>query len=284
MPRQTWGLAAASKFSVDRLVGSHWFQQLLHRDDQGRYLRLPMAYHIAEERWIHINGRFLAPEHPEFFRFALWNKTCLYCHNTRPREKPAARSGRQLSHDGRRTRHLLRGVPWGGRTPRAAPTRTRPAPGAALLRGSGPDHRQSRQAIRGPLRGRLRSLSWRHGAALQGVEPAHACRSLPSRTRSEAVLVRPLFGRKLQAFQCRASEPAAICPVRSPPPLHDGRFWGDGTPLATATEYQGMAMSACYQGGARQDDLPDLPFHAPQRSESSGEGRHAHQRRLLFMS
>ncbi len=29
----------------------------------------------------------------------------------------------------------------------------------------------------------------------------------------------------------------------------DGRFWGDGTPLTTALEYQGMALSACYQGG-----------------------------------
>jgi predicted CXXCH cytochrome family protein len=33
-----------------------------------------------------------------------------------------------------------------------------------------------------------------------------------------------------------------------PGPL-DGRFWGDGTPLTTALEYQGMALSKCYQGG-----------------------------------
>jgi predicted CXXCH cytochrome family protein len=33
-----------------------------------------------------------------------------------------------------------------------------------------------------------------------------------------------------------------------PEPL-DGRFWGDGTPLTTALEYQGMALSACYEGG-----------------------------------
>jgi predicted CXXCH cytochrome family protein len=31
--------------------------------------------------------------------------------------------------------------------------------------------------------------------------------------------------------------------------LPDGRFWGDGTPLTTALEYQGLALSACYQGG-----------------------------------
>jgi predicted CXXCH cytochrome family protein len=29
----------------------------------------------------------------------------------------------------------------------------------------------------------------------------------------------------------------------------DGRFWGDGTPLTTALEYNGMALSACYEQG-----------------------------------
>ena len=33
----------------------------------------------------------------------------------------------------------------------------------------------------------------------------------------------------------------------SAPP--DGRFWSDGTPLTTALEYNGLALSACYQGG-----------------------------------
>jgi predicted CXXCH cytochrome family protein len=33
------------------------------------------------------------------------------------------------------------------------------------------------------------------------------------------------------------------------PRAHDGRYWGDGTPLTTALEYQGMALSACYANG-----------------------------------
>src|SRR5262249_15080354 len=38
----------------------------------------------------------------------------------------------------------------------------------------------------------------------------------------------------------------------NPPPkpgATDGRFWGDGTPLTTALEFNGMALSACYQKG-----------------------------------
>src|SRR5207248_4341004 len=36
--------------------------------------------------------------------------------------------------------------------------------------------------------------------------------------------------------------------VQGPEPA-DGRFWGDGTPLTTALEYNGMALSACYENG-----------------------------------
>ncbi len=50
----------------------------------------------------------------------------------------------------------------------------------------------------------------------------------------------------IRLYQQR-KDTASIGPQR-PDPL-DGRFWGDGTPLTTALEYQGMALSACYQGG-----------------------------------
>ena len=36
---------------------------------------------------------------------------------------------------------------------------------------------------------------------------------------------------------------------KSQPLADDGRFWADGTPLTTALEYNGMALSACYQQG-----------------------------------
>src|SRR5205807_2380085 len=76
--------APRRKLSVDRLVGSHWFQQLMHKDDQGRYIRLPMVYHIVEKQWVHINGVFLGASKHFYGRSFIWNKTCLYCHNTRP--------------------------------------------------------------------------------------------------------------------------------------------------------------------------------------------------------
>jgi predicted CXXCH cytochrome family protein len=53
-------------------------------------------------------------------------------------------------------------------------------------------------------------------------------------------------------------------PVRRPEPL-DGRFWGDGTPLTTALEYQGMALSACYQDG--RGGLRCLSCHSMHQSD-----------------
>jgi predicted CXXCH cytochrome family protein len=50
-----------------------------------------------------------------------------------------------------------------------------------------------------------------------------------------------------QKLLYQGQEPDMLAHSR-PEPL-DGRFWGDGTPLTTALEYQGMALSACYEGG-----------------------------------
>ena len=60
-------------FRVARTVGSHWVQEYLYQDPTGRYSRLPVLYHIAEHRWVHSNGAFLAPDTPDF-----WEK----CRNT----------------------------------------------------------------------------------------------------------------------------------------------------------------------------------------------------------
>src|SRR5262245_53332474 len=85
-----------AKFRIDRLVGSHWMQECLHREPNGRYQRMPVLYHIAEKRWVHTNGAFLAPDSDDFWarcREVTWNETCLFCHNTTPSKKPI-RDGR----------------------------------------------------------------------------------------------------------------------------------------------------------------------------------------------
>lgn len=81
---------------VARTVGSHRYQQYLARDSSGLYLRLPVAWDVERERWIHMNGAFLTPDPPEIRpgvavaradyerHVAPWNDNCIFCHNVAP--------------------------------------------------------------------------------------------------------------------------------------------------------------------------------------------------------
>ena len=44
------------------VIGSHNYQQYATRRDSGAYIRLPLAWHLQEDRWVHMNGVFLEPE------------------------------------------------------------------------------------------------------------------------------------------------------------------------------------------------------------------------------
>jgi hypothetical protein len=249
LPPDQAGAGPRRWFSVDRVVGSHWFQQMLHRDEHGRYLRLPLAYHLVEGRWIHINGAFLTPPDRYFFgKVTLWNESCVFCHNTRPSKNP--RPGTDQ---------------WSGYRTEVAEL------GIACEACHGPGERHV-QAHRNPAR-RL-AQRYRDEADPTIVNPARLpvaraddvcahCHGSP-KPRPEAWNpdTHPdpfLAGRELTRFfylywseadirpRGQGPDPRASGPQRPRPT--DGSFWGDGTPLTTALEYQGMALSACYQGG-----------------------------------
>jgi hypothetical protein len=75
-------------------VGSHRYQQYVAYLDRGGGLgelwRLPVAWHVAERRWIHMNGAFVEPEgeHGSLVDYerhlSRWNDNCIFCHNTEP--------------------------------------------------------------------------------------------------------------------------------------------------------------------------------------------------------
>ncbi|HKP55195.1 MAG TPA: hypothetical protein VJV78_00665 [Polyangiales bacterium] len=80
---------------VERSVGSHRYQQYLARD-RDVFFRLPVAWDIAERRFIHMNGAFLTPD-PELPADGIsisradydrhvtrWNDNCVFCHNVHP--------------------------------------------------------------------------------------------------------------------------------------------------------------------------------------------------------
>ena len=234
------------KLSVDRLVGSHWLQECLHRAPNGQYIRLPLLYHIAERRWVHSNGAFLAPDSNDFWarsRGANWNDSCLYCHNTEPSKNPIVDPRRGVV--GYETQVAELGI------------------ACAACHGHGSDHVKSRRdptatskradsdvvhPARLPVPRRDEICGRCHGALVP--KPA----MWDSRTHRDPFVP----GQDLTIFnhvfrsEAEQAELAGLRPKSGTPPRPeptDGRFWGDGTPLTTALEYNGLALSACYREG-----------------------------------
>ncbi|XXF74954.1 cytochrome c3 family protein [Myxococcaceae bacterium GXIMD 01537] len=70
---------------VERTVGSRRVQQYLTREGD-RYIRLPLAWDIEEQRWLHLTSGFLDPDGTDFNTHrALWNANCIFCHNVKAR-------------------------------------------------------------------------------------------------------------------------------------------------------------------------------------------------------
>jgi predicted CXXCH cytochrome family protein len=89
---------------VERCVGSRRYQQYLARDGDV-YFRLPVAWDVAEQRFIHMNGAFLTPDpvkphetgsidNADYNRHVTrWNDNCIFCHNVHPNPGLDARTG-----------------------------------------------------------------------------------------------------------------------------------------------------------------------------------------------
>jgi predicted CXXCH cytochrome family protein len=264
-------------YSVDRVVGSHWFQQMLHLDEDGRYVRLPLVYHLVEKRWIHINGAFLITEAEGFHNMiAVWNETCIYCHNTRPSPNPKMEPGK------------IRG-PSSNRLPDQIPGfRTEVGElgiSCEACHGAGEQHVRNH---RNPARRLSQRYSERddptivNPAKLSVARADDICAHCHGGTVpryndwNQATLADPyLPGRDLNRFWFKPYSEAEVQGLGTRPlgrhgePIHfdplDGRVWGDGTPLTTAMEYQGLALSACYQDG--HGKLNCLACHAMHSSD-----------------
>jgi predicted CXXCH cytochrome family protein len=242
-PRHAW-------FRVARTIGSHWIQEYLFQEPNGRYSRLPVLYHIVEQRWVHSNGAFLAPDTPDFWdkcRGTTWNDTCLYCHNTGPSKNPV----RDIRGNvvGYRTEVAELGI--------SCEACHGPAEDHVRLNRN-PARRFALQATeagdpsiinpeRLPVPRRDEVCARCHGATVPKTEAwdpvTHKDPFIPG-----------LDLTRFNTFFWSEAEQEALARNRplteaAHPTTTDGRFWGDGTPLTTALEYNAMALSACYQGG-----------------------------------
>ncbi len=220
-------------------VGSHRYQQYVGAIDRGggpeEYWRLPVAWHIGESRWIHMNTAFVEPEglygdEDVFMRhLSRWNDNCILCHNTEP--KPGLRG------DGTFASQV-------GEVGIACEACHGPA-SAHVARHRNPFRRllargEADGSIAQPKRldpGRESSVCGRcHGQRI-GRDIAEVMRRgdgfIPG--QQLAAVSRPIFAdSQLQGM---------------PEDLFAERFWPDQTPRLSAYEYQGLLQSPCYNGG-----------------------------------
>lgn len=240
-----------ARFKVDRLVGSHWLQECLHKDPAGRYIRLPVLYHIGEQKWVHTNGAFLAPDTPDFWeksRAATWNDTCLYCHNTGPSKNPVRGFGGRV--EGYKTTVAELGISCEAcHGPAADHVRLNANPARRFaVRDAGRGDPSIVHPDRLPVPRRDEICARCHGALVP--KPA----AWNPRTQKDPYIAGQDLSRFSALFRSE-DEQAVLAGVpgshHTPgkPGPSDGRFWGDGTPLTTALEYNALALSPCYQDG-----------------------------------
>jgi hypothetical protein len=251
-PRVTW--------EVKRLVGSHNMQVYLARQNNGRYMVLPLVWHTGERRWISREGSFLVTAPPSLYAITgeghTWNFSCVFCHNTQPNP------GVILSPDGYP-------VAWNTRLEEMGIA-------CEACHGPGGSHAA---ANHNPVR---RSYLHQTGgddptivnpAKLSKEASVKACGYCHGkwRPKPEYMIDRLTKGQffkpgdwGLERFYV-APHPKAEYSEE----VHGGYFWPDWTPRPSALEYQGVLLSACYQKGP----MTCLSCHSMHRSEPDDQLR-----------
>jgi hypothetical protein len=221
--------------TVARTVGSHRYQQYLAREDD-LYVRLPVAWSPADQRWFHMNEAFLTPDPPppevgatisreDYDRHVVrWNDNCVFCHNVAPNP---GRMGERFD-----TRVAELGV------------------ACEACHGPGQRHVNAR-------RDPVRSLA----LDLAADDPTLVSPKDLSPARAADVCGRCHGQRKTDDIEAFLTEGDPFVPgddladystpLQRDTPM-DGqrgvfapRFWSDGTPRLTAYAYQGYLMSPC---------------------------------------
>ncbi len=243
-------------WEIDRTVGSHRYQQYLARDDDS-WWRLPVAWHVEEQRFFPMNGAFLTPD-PASERASVedverhvtrWNDNCVFCHNVGPRPG--------LREDGRfETEVAELGV------------------ACEACHGPGGEHVRRNS---NPLR-----RYWLHyvedddptlvdPGALGASRASDLCGRCHGQRKTTDLATLLQHGDRFVPGEDLAqhSEPLWMDTTLDGEAIFTARFWNDGTPRLTAYEYQGWLQSAC----ARDPDFGCGSCHAMHEGDPAGQLR-----------
>jgi predicted CXXCH cytochrome family protein len=227
---------------VAMTVGSHRYQQYVAEIDRGggpgEMWRLPVAWHVAMQRWIPMNAAFLEPEGArgdaeDYLRhLSRWNDNCILCHNTEP-----------------------------------VPGRTDRSDGSARFASSVGELGIACEACHGPAGGHVARQGDVARRLLAGAGDPAVAHPRRLAAREESGLCGRCHGNRIAADVAsvlRAGDgflPGDDLGGHSRPIWADSkiggsdelpfaqRFWPDGTPRLSAYEYQGLLQSPCHADG-----------------------------------
>jgi hypothetical protein len=250
-----------TRFVVDKTVGSRRYQQYVARRGD-ELVRLPIAYHLEERRWFHMNGAFLTPDpQPEGAlaradyerHITRWNDNCIFCHNVGPNPGKRAATTGGVRFDTQVAELGIACEACHGPGLGHARANTNPLRRYALHLGQQPD-----PSIVNPARlSQARSLDVCgrcHGQRITDDVEAFLRRGDPFVPGDDLALY---------------SAPLWRDTTLHGEPMFTARFWPDGTPRLTAYEYQGTLQSRCAQRG----ELTCLSCHGMHEGDPRGQIR-----------
>lgn len=239
-------------------VGSHRYQQYFELERGGRYRRLPILWHVAEARWMPVNGVFLEPDGVAADAHAsLWNANCIFCHNSGP--EPRLADATRVDSDASSRAGELGIACEACHGPGALHAERMHSP---LARYAAEHGDRDELGIVHPA-----ELEQRASLALCGQ--CHSQRVPKSEESLRAFLdAGPSFrpGDRLEAHvELVTRDTPSLDPAN--PELFRARFWRDGTARLTAYEYLGAVQSPC----AADPRFTCLACHAMHAGDPAGQ-------------
>jgi hypothetical protein len=237
------GAEPAREAEVALAVGSRRYQQYFERTvdrDGVSYRRLPLLWHVAERRWMHLNGVFLEPDNDDWGAHrAVWNANCIFCHNTGivPGLRDVGGGDKRIdSHvadlgiaceacHGPARDHVARN-------------------GSLVARARAEVGRTATDDVVDPPR-----LGQAAGAALCGQCHAQRLPDPPEKLWTFLDTGPTFRPGGLLAGHVKPITRETPSPEPGQPNPFPDRFWSDGTPRLTAYEYLGLTQSPCWKGG-----------------------------------
>jgi predicted CXXCH cytochrome family protein len=256
-----------TRYPILRTVGSRRMQQYLTRIGD-RYVRLPVAFSMLEDRWFHLSEAFFHPDGDGFHaNTSTWDVNCIFCHNVkaRPGWDPTATPPRAVREHGL-------SVPGGTLASSVAEL------GIACEACHGPGEEHARR-MRSPLRRYayyaldVEDPTIVNPARLDPERSVQVCahchgQRVPEPQDSIRGILRrgdPFTpGEELGRYYAPVVHETVIGEFAFAP-----RFWSDGSPRLTAYEYQGLLRSRCYTEG----ELTCTSCHAMHEGDPRGQLR-----------